>query len=168
MGKVVAALTLSLYLLAATIVGNGPSGPNVLSSAPLGSTDHPWVMFHYDSLRLGATLASAPGTGTLMWSYPTGAPVYASPAVSDGMVFIASYDTSGTVYAIDEYSGQLRWTFPTGTPIFSSPAVSNGVVYVGSRNGLMYALSEQTGSQIWGIGNPSFAITSSPVVVGGR
>ncbi len=166
--KVLAALILSIYLLASAIAGNSPSPPKMFSSAPLGSTDYPWTMFHHDSLRLGATLASAPATGSLMWSYTTGAQIYASPAVSDGIVFIPSYDNSGTLYAIDEYSGQLRWTFTTIRPIFSSPAVANGIVYVASRDGFMYALNEQTGGQIWRTGNPNFPITSSPVVADGR
>ncbi len=167
--KLPVALTLFLCLLASAIQSEKvfPT-PQIFSSAPPGSTDYSWTMFHHDSLRLGASLASAPSTGSLMWSYSTGAPVYASASVSDGMVFIASYDISGTVYALDEYSGQLRWTFPTGTPIFSSPAVSNGIVYVGSRNGLMYALNEQTGGMIWRTGNPNFPITSSPVVADGK
>jgi outer membrane protein assembly factor BamB len=141
--------------------------PQSYTEGGLGSTDYPWSMFHYNQYRVGATLASAPSTPNQMWRFPTGSFVYSSPAVSDGLVFVASYDTN--VYAIDEYSGQQKWSFYTGSVMFSSPAVANGVVYVGSRNGgIMYALNEQTGSEIWGRGYLNYFIAASPVVADGK
>lgn len=141
--------------------------PQAFSQGGLGSTDYPWSMFHYNQYRIGATPASAPSSPNQMWKFPTGSFVYSSPAVADGLVFVASYDTN--VYAIDEYSGQQKWAFSTGSVLFSSPAVANGVVYVGSRNGgVMYALNEQTGSEIWGRGYLNYFIASSPVVADGK
>ena len=124
-------------------------------------------MFHYDHFRGGATLASAPGTANQMWRFATGSFVYSSPAVSDGLVFVTSYDMNA--YAIDEYSGQQKWSFNTGSVIFSSPAVANGIVYFASRNGgILYALNEQTGSEIWGRGYLNYFIASSPAVADGK
>jgi outer membrane protein assembly factor BamB len=158
---------LSLFILAIGISGSATVHPQPYSSGPLGSTDYPWRMFHYDQFRSGATLASAPGSANQMWRFATGSFVYSSPAVSDGLVFVNSYDTY--VYAIDEYSGQQKWSFYTGSVIFSSPAVANGVVYVASRNGgILYALDEQTGSEIWGRGYANFFIASSPAVADGK
>jgi outer membrane protein assembly factor BamB len=72
-------------------------------------------------------------------------------------------------YAIDEYSGQQKWSFNTGSVIFSSPAVANGIVYVASRNGgILYALNEQTGSEIWGRGTLNYFIASSPAIADGK
>ncbi len=167
MRKAIAALILSLYLLASAIPGNSPSpSPKAFSSAPLGSTDYPWTMLHHDSLRLGASPAIAPGTANLMWTYTTGAQVYSSPAVTEGIVFIPSWD--GALYAIDEYSGGLRWSFNTGASIFSSPAVANGIVYAASTNGVIYALNGQSGGAIWTRGTLNYPITSSPVVADGK
>lgn len=142
--------------------------PSHLSqSPPLGSTDYPWTMFHHDPLRTGASSASAPSTANLAWSYATNGMIYASPAVSNGLVFISSMD--GSLYALDENTGVLRWSLPTGGSIYGSPAVSNGIVYVGSRNGGLYAVNEQTGALAWGpYGNVNFAITSSPAVADGK
>lgn len=123
-------------------------------------------MFHYDSLRTGATPARGPSNPTLMWSYMTGAAVYASPAVSDGLVFIPSWD--GSLYVIDENSGLLKWSYNTGAPIFSSLAVSAGTVFLASRNGVLYAFNEQSGSIIWSYGNLNYPITSSPLVANGK
>ena len=157
----------SLFMLAIGIPGAGTNHPQPYSAGPLGSTDYPWTMFHYDQFRSGATLASAPSTANQMWRFATGSFVYSSPAVSDGLVFVTSYDTNA--YAIDEYSGQQKWSFNTGSVIFSSPAVANGMVYFASRNGgILYALNEQTGSEVWGRGYLNYFIAASPVVADGK
>ena len=138
-------------------------------AGPSGSTDYPWIMFHYDSTRDGVTQASGPPAAptSAMWTYPTGNIVYASPVVSDGYVFIPSYD--GTLYAIDEYSGNLLWSFFTGGNIIGTPAVANGTVYVSSKNGYVYALNEQNGSVNWRIANDNLTpVTSSPVLADGK
>ena len=166
--KRVAVFTIfSLFILAIGIPGEGTVHSQPYLAAPLGSTDYPWAMFHYNQFRVGATLASAPGTANQMWRFATGSFVYSSPAVSNGLVFVNSYDTN--VYAIDEYSGQQKWSFYTGSVIFSSPAVANGMVYVASRNGgILYALNEQTGSEVWGRGYLNYFIASSPAVADGK
>jgi eukaryotic-like serine/threonine-protein kinase len=157
----------SFLILAVGILGSATIHPQLYSAGPLGSTDYPWRMFHYDQFRGGATLASAPGSANQMWRFATGSFVYSSPAVSDGLVFVTSYDTNA--YAIDEYSGQQKWSFYTGSVIFSSPAVANGMVYFASRNGgILYALNEQTGSEVWGRGYTNYFIASSPAVADGK
>ena len=166
MRRVVVFTILALFILS---LGNHSVtiAPQSSTQGGLGSTDYAWSMFHYNQYRVGATPASAPSSPSQMWKFPTGSFVYSSPAVADGLVFVASYDTN--VYAIDEYSGQQKWAFYTGSVLFSSPAIANGVVYVGSRNGgIMYALDEQTGSEIWGRGYLNYFIASSPVVADGK
>ena len=156
----------SLFILAIGIPGAGTFRPQPYSAGPLGSTDYPWAMFHYNQFRSGATLASAPSAANRMWQFATGSFVYSSPAVSDGLVFASSFDMN--VYAIDEYSGQQKWSFNTGSVIFSSPAVANGMVYVASRNGgILYALNEQTGSEVWGKGTINYLTASSPSIAVG-
>ncbi len=169
MRKVVVLLILSLYLLAPPIpTSTGPETPGSYRFAPLGGTDYPWTMFHHDSQRTGATLASAPSTPSLMWTYDTGAVVYSSPAVVDGTIFITTYGTStGSLYAIDEYTGQQKWVFPTSAPIYASPAVANGIVYLASRDSFLYAIDASTGLQLWRVPNIS-PLTSSPVVANGK
>lgn len=165
-------LVLCLTLLALTSPsGTGPVNPRPYSSAPVGGTDYPWNMFHHDSLRSGATLASAPSTSALMWTYDTGATIYSSPAVVDGTVYISTYNgavNTGSLYAIDEYSGQPKWSYPTSRPIYASPAVSNGIVYLASRDGFVHALNQQTGQLLWQVGSSNFPITSSPAVANGK
>jgi outer membrane protein assembly factor BamB len=100
-----------------------------------------------------------------MWSYTTGAVVYASPVVADGFVFIPSYD--GKLYALDEYTGSLIWSFATGSNIVATPAVGNGMVYLASKDFYVYGLDENTGSVIWR--TPNIApVVSSPVPADGK
>src|SRR5437899_6756397 len=101
-----------------------------LNAGPIGTTDYPWTMFHYDAGRNGATPASGPTSASLMWSYATGGIVYASPIVSDGFVFIPSYD--GKLYALDEYTGSLIWSFRTGSNIDRKSVVRNCFVFLTS------------------------------------
>lgn len=166
MRRVVVSTILSLFILIVGMPGAENFHPQPFVASP-GSTDYPWTMLHYNQFRSGATPASAPSTSGLMWRFPTGSFVYSSPAVSDGLVFVTSYDNYA--YAIDEYSGQQKWAYYAGSVIFSSPAVANGIVYFGSRNGgIMYAINEQTGSEVWGRGYANYFIASSPAVADGK
>ncbi len=170
MGKLLAVLALILFLLPAVPLGETPKVPQSHFSAPPGGTNYPWAMFRHDSLRSGATLASAPSSGSLMWTLNIGATIYSSPAVVNGAVYIATYDATGgpgRLYAIDEYSGSQKWVFATGAPIYASPAVANGIVYITSRDSFLYAINAQTGLQAWPKVSSISPITSSPVVVGG-
>src|SRR5207247_1118482 len=65
-------------------------GP-VLNAGPIGTTDYPWTMFHYDAQRAGVTPASGPASPRLMWNYTTGSLVYPSAAVADGYVLLPSW-----------------------------------------------------------------------------
>jgi outer membrane protein assembly factor BamB len=72
--------------------------------------------------------------------FATGDVVHASPAVSDGMVFVGSWDSY--FYALDASTGKQKWRFKTGDDpeihnqvgIQSSAAVSDGMVDFGCRD----------------------------------
>jgi len=163
---VIVFLTLSLFVFLPTDTSTDRRDPlSLVNAGPVGTTDYPWTMFHYDAGRNGATRASGPTSASLMWSYTTGGVVYASPVVSDGFVFIPSYD--GKLYALDEYTGSLIWSFTTGSNIVATPAVGNGIVYLASKDFTVYALDENTGSMLWRISNVA-AVVSSPVLADGK
>ncbi len=164
--SVIVFLSLSLLVFLPSDTSSNHSYPlSFLNSGPVGTTDYPWAMFHYDARRNGATPASGPTSASLMWSYPTGGVVYASPVVADGFVFIPSYD--GKLYALDEYTGALIWSFTTGSNIVATPAVGNGMLYLASKDFTVYALDENTGSMLWRISNVA-PVVSSPVLADGR
>ena len=83
-------------------------------------------------------------TGALRWSYLTAQNVGSSPAVVNGVVYIASGDSttgSGTVYALSASTGALLWSLSRPTAVESSPAVANGVVYFGDDGGEVSAVN---------------------------
>lgn len=158
-------LSLGLLVFLPTHTSSTRSDPRgFLNTGPVGTTDYPWAMFHYDAGRNGATPASGPSSASLMWTYPTGGVVYASPVVADGFVFIPSYD--GRLYALDEYTGSLIWSFATGSNIVATPAVGNGIVYLSSKDFTVYALDENSGAVLWRISNVA-PVVSSPVLADG-
>jgi len=104
--------------------------------------------FHADVARTG--VYSAPGPRQLhgvKWVFRTGGPVVTSPAVVDGVVYIASHD--GHVYAIDQETGAEKWKFKSRMPIASSPAVEGGTLYFVSSTGALAALDVATGTPKW-------------------
>jgi outer membrane protein assembly factor BamB len=97
----------------------------------------------------------------LKWSYPTNV-VYSSPAVSNGVVYAASWDYK--IYALNANTGSELWSYNIGSYASdSSPAVANGVVYVGSEDGYVYALKASNGDLVWRVKTGS-AVNSSPAV----
>ena len=89
--------------------------------------------------------AGVPVSGSLKWQFETADEVHSSPAVSDGMLYVASYD--GNLYAIDIQSGQALWQSEVGRA-FSSPVVVEESIFVGSADGL-HALNRADGAERW-------------------
>jgi outer membrane protein assembly factor BamB len=135
-----------------------------------------WPMFMKDPEH------TADGTGPtnleLKWKFKTGAMVYSSPSMVDGVCYFGSLDSN--IYAVDAETGTEIWTFKTENPVCSSVAVVNDRVYTGADDGNIYCLNADTGTKIWetfagGITNNivynSIAVVkvrSSPMVVEGR
>jgi len=123
-----------------------------------------WVMFRGDLSRSG-TVATDWTPGQVTWNFSTGDKVRSSPAISDGIVYVSSYDNY--VYALDGATGSKLWSFKTGGTVYSSPVVADGVVYIGSQDEKFYALNSSTGTQIWNRAFVNGAFTSSAAVVDG-
>lgn len=124
-------------------------------------------MFRGDLKRDGAAAINGGRMLTLAWSYCTGAAVLSSPAVSAGVVYIAS--TNGILAALDARSGQMRWQLRVGGALYSSPAVQNGTLFIGAQDGFVYAVDAASGHLRWrsSAGDPGAKIWSSPVVFNG-
>jgi eukaryotic-like serine/threonine-protein kinase len=106
------------------------------------------TMFRFGAQHAGVCDTAGPATlPELKWKFKTGGPVFSSPAVVGGVVFIGSLDTN--LYALDAESGVEKWRVTTGGPIRSSPAVVDGSVYCYSRDGFVYALMAAAGHEIW-------------------
>ncbi len=105
-------------------------------------------------------------TGALIWSSATDGSVSVSPAVADGIVYVACNTgySSGSVEALKASTGEFIWK--TGVGGAYPPIVANGVVYVGTVNDAVYALNARTGASLWSYTTGN-SIISSPAVVNG-
>ena len=75
----------------------------------------------------------------IAWKFRTGAAVYTSPLISDGVLYIGSMDS--TFYALDAKTGQELWRYPTGNTIQSTATVHNKLIFFESGNSLFVLTS---------------------------
>ena len=104
--------------------------------------------FHGNVARTGVYDSPGPKTFTgVKWTFKTGGPIVASPAVAEGVVYIGSMD--GYLYAVDQSTGKEKWKFKSSMPIASSPAVAGGLLYFVSSAGSLAAIDVATGKIKW-------------------
>jgi len=126
----------------------------------------------------GRVYALNAATGKEKWHAQTDGRVRASPAVDASRVYVGSAD--GRVYAFDRATGATKWRFETEgvklrsgdfgfdrRTVQSSPAVANGTVFVGARDGWIYAIDAEKGSEKWRFDHKVSWINTSPAVVDG-
>jgi outer membrane protein assembly factor BamB len=107
----------------------------------------------YEPVDTALNFLVYPGGGhwvRLAWHFDAGAPVNASPAIADGVAYVAS--TAGTVDAVDLANGGLLWSWTSPAAVLDgSPAVNTTakLVYVGGDDGNLTALSITTGQPVW-------------------
>ncbi len=68
-----------------------------------------------------------------VWSHPLEKHVMSTPAVHEGLVFIA--DVGKNVHCLDAETGETYWTHQAGGLFWASPMVADGKVYIGTRQG---------------------------------
>jgi outer membrane protein assembly factor BamB len=109
------------------------------------------------------------GTGDQVWAVPD-TQTYADAAYDDGAVFaevVRNTHTSGLA-AIDAETGRIRWLHESAsTAIFVGPAAADGVVVHGDSVGLVVALDERTGEELWHL-QLSTPLAGPPAIVDGR
>jgi len=104
--------------------------------------------FHGNNARTGVYPGTGPKTlGGVKWAFKTSGPIVTSPAVADGVVYIASL--GGHLYAVDQETGVEKWNFKSRMPIASSPALSGDTLYFVSSAGSLVAIDIATGKPKW-------------------
>ena len=121
-----------------------------------------WAMFQRDPAH--AAFVSDEGAvlkGELKWRFMTDAPIFSSPAVVGGQVYLSTGDRR--IVALDAEAGGLIWEYEVNSPVNSSPAVAGDLLFVGLRDGRVLALHKDTGEIQWEFrtGGPVY---SSPAV----
>lgn len=119
----------------------------------------------YVTNTAGKIYALNAADGTTEWTYDMGAKVVGSPTVVDGTIYQG--DVSGQVVALRTSDGSERWSASRPGGVLGAPAVTDGTAYFGfdetdSEDGLLLALSTDSGSQIW-----QFPDTRTADTVGG-
>jgi len=122
----------------------------------------------YAGSDFGGTFALDATTGHLLWN--TTGPVFAAPALANGVLYVSGRWDDGQLNALDARTGAVLWTGGSGIN-FSSPAVADGMVYVGSNDGNVYAFDaagcgQATCSPVWTYQAGS-AVASSPATAYG-
>ncbi len=104
--------------------------------------------FHGNNAHTGVYESSGPKQlGGVKWAFKAGGPIVTSPALADGVVYIAALD--GHLYAIDQETGKEKWNFKSRMLIASSPTVGGGTLYFVSSAGSLAALDIKTGQPKW-------------------
>ena len=105
-------------------------------------------------------------SGQLQWEFEAGYPIFSSPAVWNGRVYIGEglhYDADTSLYCLNLQDGSVIWTFQTDSHTESSPTVDNGKVYFGAGDDGLYCLDAITGEEQWNF--PHAHVDGGPLVV---
>ena len=140
-----------------------PAAASAPAAAPSGYGDWPTYMANPERTGANAneSVLAVDNASALhvLWNATVPGTIQDTPVVSDGTVFVSSWD--GSVSAFNLTNGTLRWRTDVGTSTFSScnynkargptstPTVVNGTVYILGGDPYLYALSESNGSVEW-------------------
>ena len=104
--------------------------------------------------KTGILVRIGPQTGPVktngikpLWSFKTEDEIRGTPTISQGSLYIGSYDNN--LYAIDAADGKFQWKYPTDGGIVSRPAVLDGNIYVGSEDKRLHVISARSGKVVW-------------------
>jgi len=124
------------------------------------------------------------GNGNSRWTrrlderaFDWGYKAVATPAYHDGTLFVGTQ--FGQLFALDADSGQTMWTHDAESSIIrtshyrgeipsfgAAPAITPRLVWTGTPDGVLRALSEHHGRELWSL-SLGVPITASPVPAGG-
>lgn len=109
---------------------------------------------------------------SLHWKQRTSKPIYASPIISDNIIYVGSLDS--LLYAIDINNGEVKWKFKTSGEIRSNVCIYDETLFLNGGDGSLYALDKNNGSCKWqlkteGERKYDFAdyFQSSPIILNG-
>jgi outer membrane protein assembly factor BamB len=83
----------------------------------------------------------------IQWEYKTNQPIFSSPVVREGFVYVGGNDS--TLHVIDLHTGKEKWNFRAGGEIRSNVCFSENYVYLNGGDGNIYALNASSGKFIW-------------------
>lgn len=100
-------------------------------------------------------------TGKIIWKAKSEKPVVASPVINGDKVFCGSAD--GHFKCFDIKTGKINWDYAQVQGfVVTRPLLYKGMVCFGDWNNHFYALSQQTGAEVWNWTNGSANRMFSP------
>ena len=100
-----------------------------------------------------------------LWTYPLNRHTCSTPAISNGLVFVA--DFGRTVHCVDAETGQGCWTHDLGRDTFGSALAADGKVYIGSRRGDFFVLAADREKRVLSSIRLDSPIASTPTAANG-
>jgi len=101
----------------------------------------------------------------LVWSYPLRRHACTTPAIHDGLVYIA--DCGRLVHCLDANTGKPCWTHRTGGAVWGSTLVADGKVYVGTQRGDFWVLAAGRKKKVLSSVRLDSPISGTPVAANG-
>ena len=109
------------------------------------------VLVGSDDGNLYAFHTNGDTPGKMAWRFPTGARIWSTPVVRDGMVYFGSMDRHVYALRLEEglsLASRLLWKYKTGGAVVAKPLLVDGpngrMVIVGSFDKKLYALKADT------------------------
>lgn len=119
-----------------------------LNDLPFAGLDNP-VAGQYYTVREGKVI-SLSTTGAISWEFETGKEAFIAKVYKGTVYAMTSVLGESIVYALDNVSGKLKWQSKQMPYMYySSLDISDNTMYVGAADGILYALSTDTGSPRW-------------------
>jgi outer membrane protein assembly factor BamB len=155
-------------------IRNRRESPSNIKSMPVFFNDRLYVTVGGDIWwgKLQAWLQCIDVTGAgdvtekgLLWSYPVERHCCSTPAVQDGLAYVA--DCAGNVHCVDADTGSPYWVHDAGSEIWASTLVADGKVYIGTRRGDFWVLAAGREKQVLSSIRLEDAVISSPVAANG-
>ncbi len=104
--------------------------------------------------KTGALIHSAPLTGPMapssikpLWSFKCEDEIRGTPAISQGLLYIGSYDNN--LYGLNAADGKFQWKYPTDGGVVTRPVVYDGNIYFGSEDKRLHVISARAGKVVW-------------------
>lgn len=103
--------------------------------------------------------------GKPIWSYTLEKHVFSTPAVHEGLIFIA--DCGRRMHCVDAKTGKGVWTHDIKGEVWGSTLVADEKVYLGTREGEFYAFAASREKRLLSQTNLGEKISATPVAANG-
>jgi outer membrane protein assembly factor BamB/predicted Ser/Thr protein kinase len=124
-----------------------------------------WVCFRGGPGRSGCLGPLPAPPWEAAWRRELGAPVFSSPALCGGRVFLGGND--GTLWALELATGEELWRVEGETTAYPSPVAAATVVAAAWGGGEVRALAAENGRELWRA-ELDTELVASPLLVPGR